>query len=275
MRTDVSDMTNLAELGFTAFYEAAGDIFSPSPATSSPWDEGAQHGGPPSALLAWAFRANHPRENAIVARASIDFLGTIPRIPLRVRTRIIRPGARVELGEAVLAGCDDEREYLVGRFWRIRTADIPLPGDRAVDIIPAIPPSQPQRYFPGLRETWGYGHAIEWRFVSGSLQAFGPADAWTRVRVPLIEGVELDPLSRALIVADSINGLSVELPISEYFSIPPGLTVTLDRYPSSDWVYLNARTRLTARGVGHAEGWLGDADGRLGLVAQPLLIETR
>jgi hypothetical protein len=38
---------------------------------------------------------------------------------------------------------------------------------------------------------------------------------------------------------------------------------------------LNARTRLTSRGVGHAEGWLGDDNGRLGLVAQPLLIEPR
>jgi hypothetical protein len=268
-------MTNLPDLGFSAFYRAAGDIYSPSPATASPWDDRAQHGGPPSALLAWVFRANHLREDAIVARASIDFLGTIPRTPLRVRTRIIRPGARIELGEAVLGGRDDEREYLVGRFWRIRTADIPLPGGRAVDVLPPIPPFQPQRYFPGLREGWGYGHAIEWRFVTGSLDTFGPADVWTRVRVPLIEGVELDPLSRALIVADSTNGLSIELPISEYLSIPPGLAVTLDRYPIGDWVYLNARTRLTSRGVGHAEGWLGDADGRLGLVAQPLLIEKR
>jgi hypothetical protein len=69
--------------------------------------------------------------------------------------------------------------------------------------------------------------------------------------------------------------MSIELPLTDYLSIPPGVTVTLDRYPAGDWVYLSARTRLTTRGVGHAEGWLGDTNGRFGLVAQPLLIERR
>lgn len=268
-------MAALHDLAFSSFYEASGDVYAPTAATSSPWDDRAQHGGPPSALLAWALRARHPREDAIVVRASIDFLGTIPRVPLRVRTRIVRPGARVELGEAVLAGRDDEREFVVGRFWRMRVADVPLPRDRDIDALPAIPDAQPQRYFTGLREGWGYGQSIEWRFVNGGLRTPGPADAWTRVRIPLVAGSELDPLSRTLIVADSANGVSAELPITDYLSIPPGLAVTLDRYPAGDWVYLNARTRLTSRGVGHAEGWLGDAGGRLGLVAQPLLIEKR
>jgi hypothetical protein len=268
-------MEETSQLGFTSFYAADGDVYTPTLATSSPWDDRAQHGGPPTALLAHAVSVNHPREDAIVARASIDFLGTIPRVPLRVRTRVIRPGARVELTEAVLAGLSDEREYLVGRFWRIRVADVALPAAPAVDALPALPEPQVQHYFKGMREDWGYGNAIEWRFVTGGLRTLGPTDAWTRVRVPLVEGVALDPLSRALIVADSTNGMSMELPIAEYLSIPPGVTITLDRYPAGDWVYLNARTRLTTRGVGHAEGWLGDAGGRIGLVAQPLLIERR
>jgi len=268
-------MDHTRSLDFTSFYEADGDVYIPTPATSSPWDARAQHGGPPTALLAYALQTNHPRGDAIVTRASIDFLGTIPRVPLRVRTRIIRPGARIELGEAVLAGRTDDREYLVGRFWRIRTADVALPVVPLVDTLPPLPPPQPQTYFPGIDENWGYGNAIEWRFCSGTLAACGPADAWTRVRVPLVAGVPLDPLSRALIVADSTNGMSIELPLTDYLSIPPGVTVTLDRYPAGDWVYLSARTRLTTRGVGHAEGWLGDTNGRFGLVAQPLLIERR
>jgi len=262
-------------LPYTSFYEADGDVYIPTLATSSPWDDRAQHGGPPAALLAYALQANHPRADAIVTRAAIDFLGTIPRVPLRVRTRIVRPGTRIELGEAVLAGRADDREYLVGRFWRIRTADVALPVQPTVDTLPPLPPPQPQAYFAEVDDTWGYGNAIEWRFCRGTLQMYGPADAWTRVRVPLVDGIELDALSRALIVADSTNGLSIELPLNDYLSIPPALTVTLDRYPAGDWVYLNARTRLTTRGVGQAEGWLGDSSGRFGLVAQPLLIERR
>jgi len=268
-------MEPLRELAFSAFYEADGDVFSPTAATASPWDDRAQHGGPPTALLAHAVVTQHPRDEMIVARATIDFLGTIPRLPLRVRTRVVRPGKRVELSEAVLVGRDDEREYLIGRFWRIRTTPLPLPVAAARETLAPRPDAQPQIYFAGLSEDWGYGNAIEWRFVTGNLRSYGPADVWSRVRVPLVAGVPLDPLARALIVADSANGISVELPIAEYLSIPPGLAVTLDRYPASEWVYVNARTRLTAHGVGHTEGWLGDEAGRFGLIAQPLLIEKR
>jgi len=267
-------MDDSGSLPFASFYEADDDVYAPTLATSSPWDDRAQHGGPPMALLAHAVTTNHPREEMIITRASIDFLGTIPRVPLRVRTRVVRPGSRVELTEAVLAGRDDDREYLVGRFWRIRVADVALPVMPAVDALPALPPPQEQEYFSD-RESPGYGHAIEWRFVSGSLRTLGPSAAWSRVRVPLIAGVAFDALSRLLIVADSVNGLSVEVPMQTYLSIPPGVTVTLDRYPVGDWVFVNARSRLTTRGVGHAEGWLGDVNGRLGLVSQPLLIEKR
>ncbi|MGB8266750.1 MAG: thioesterase family protein [Candidatus Velthaea sp.] len=263
------------QLAFASFYEADGDVFAPTLATSSPWDDRAQHGGPPTALLAYAVNRNHPREDAIVARATIDFLGTIPRIPLRVRTRIVRPGARVELSEAVLSGIDDGRDYLIGRFWRIRVAEIALPAQAAAEPPPPLPAAQPQRFFHGMRDDWGYGNALELRFVNGSLRDYGPADGWSRVRVPLVAGVPLDPLSRVLVVADSANGISVELPLAEYYSIPPGLSVTLDRYPQGEWVYLNARTRLTAHGVGHTEGWLADGGGRFGLISQPLLIEKR
>jgi hypothetical protein len=198
-------MDHTRSLDFTSFYEADGDVYIPTPATSSPWDARAQHGGPPTALLAYALQTNHPRGDAIVTRASIDFLGTIPRVPLRVRTRIIRPGARIELGEAVLAGRTDDREYLVGRFWRIRTADVALPVVPLVDTLPPLPPPQPQTYFPGIDENWGYGNAIEWRFCSGTLAACGPADAWTRVRVPLVAGAPLDQWDEHRTSADRLS----------------------------------------------------------------------
>jgi hypothetical protein len=49
--------------------------------------------------------------------------------------------------------------------------------------------------------------------ISGAIGEPGPAEAWTRMRYPLVPGEEPSPLQRVLTVADSGNGLSGELSI--------------------------------------------------------------
>ena len=123
---------------------------------------------------------------------------------------------------------------------------------------------------------WGYGEAIEWRFLRGAFfRPEGAAEVWSRVRYPLVEGVPLTGVERALIVADSANGLSAALPMDEWLSIPPGMTTTLLRPPDGDWVHLSCRTEIAADGLGLANGDLSDAAGRVGVVSQPLLVRRR
>src|SRR5712692_2746288 len=96
-----------------------------------------------------------------------------------------------------------------------------------------------------------------------------------RVRLPLIEGVPLTGQDRVLIAADSANGLSLSLPMEQWFSIPPTMTATLLRPPTGDWVHLACRTHLTDDGVGLAHADLFDTHGFVGEVAQPLLVQRR
>ena len=262
-------------MSFESFYHRDGDTFVPTDATSSPWDPRAQHGGPPAALAAFVLAERHPREDAIFARISTDFLGPIPKEPLRVQTRVLRPGGRVELLEASFENPRDGRLAMIVRAWRIRVADRALPQAPHAELPPALPAPQATQFYEGVDDGWGYGRATEWRFVRGALHELGPADVWTRVRIPLVAGTPLDPLSRLLIVADSTNGLSVELPVRDYLSIPPGLTVTIGRYPEGEWVYFSTRTQRQPHGVGIAEGRAADVDGTLALIAQPLLLEPR
>jgi hypothetical protein len=128
--------------------------------------------------------------------------------------------------------------------------------------------------YPGL-DDWGYGKSIEWRFTRGSLDSLGPADVWARVRLPLVHGLALTGQDRALITADSANGLSLSLPLNQWLSIPPTMTATLLRPPVGEWVHLACRTYLTDDGVGFAHADLFDGDGLIGEVAQPLLLQRR
>ena len=115
-----------------AYYLPLGDgHFEPTEATTSPWDAGAQHGGPPTALLASCLDEAFGRPGLRVARISMDFLGPVPRTPSRVQTELLRPGRRTQLSEASLwAG---ERRVAVARVWHLATG----PGPAADESSPA------------------------------------------------------------------------------------------------------------------------------------------
>jgi hypothetical protein len=254
-----------------AFYlPLGGGRFEPTRATESPWDQTAQHGGPPAALLAHLIDATVDGELRL-ARLSIDFFGAIPRAPLSVTVESVKPGRRVWLSQAQMTV--DDRTVAVARTWHIATGPRP-PIDDEHTASPQLPAAQEQRFFFGLSD-WGYGEAIEWRFTEGGYDTAGRAGVWTRVGPALIAGEPITALARTLIVADSANGLSSTLPIADWWSIPPGMTTTLMRPPAGEWVHMACHTRLADDGIGVAHADLHDERGFLGEVAQPLLIQQR
>ena len=240
--------------------------------TVGPWDPGAQHGGPPSALLGRAIESCAPREEMMTARFTCEILGAVPVGDLDVEARVVRPGRNVELVEAVMtvAGRDVAR----ATAWRNRRTTASDIGVGVAD----PPPPMPDAAFEFPEQAWatGYLSAIEWRVVSGGLIAEpGPSTAWTRLRYPLVNGEEPTPLQRVLAVADSGNGASSELDLSKWLFINPELSVHLHREAVGEWVCLEARTIVSESGTGLATSVLWDRRGRLGAGAQSLLVTPR
>ncbi|MEU4244605.1 thioesterase family protein [Actinoplanes sp. NPDC026619] len=247
-----------------SFYLPLGaDRYEPTEFTESPWDSAMQHGGPPAALLGHVMRLDGMR----LARISVDFLGPIPRRVSKIEVSPIKPGRLTALNEAQML--IDGRVAVSARAWHI--APGPQPATMSEETRAEPLPDQEDR-FSG---DWGYGRSIEWRCTMGGLDELGETHVWSRVRMPLIEGVELDGQDRALIVADSANGLSAVLPFDKWLSIPPSMTATLLREATGDWVHLAARTVISDDGLGLAEGEMFDLSGRIGQVAQPLLVRAR
>jgi hypothetical protein len=251
-----------------SFYQPLGDDrYAPTESTESPWDSAMQHGGPPAALLGHLLSLDGLR----LARVSVDFLGPIPRSEFRVEVSPLKPGRLTALNEARMV--IDGRVAVTARAWHIAPGP---PPPAATEALTPVPIPQTESHFgDDFGAGWGYGRAIEWRCTVGSLDGLGETHVWTRVRTPLIEGVELTGQDRALIVADSANGLSAELPVDKWLSIPPTMTATLLREPVGEWVYMACRTALSDDGLGLAEAVLSDHSGRIGQVAQPLLVRER
>lgn len=247
-----------------------GQTFTATDHTRGPWDPGAQHAGPPAALIGHVLEARHPRGDLQFVRLTFEILRPVPVARLHVATEVIRGGKRVELLGATLTD-DDGTSIMTAQAWRIRTADIPLTqgieGDR-VEGPAAVEPST--SFFREVAHE-GYIEAMETRFVEGGWADPGPAIAWLRMRHPLVAGVDPSPLERVLTAADSGNGVSARF---EGVFINPDLTVYLTRPAVGDWVCLQAATTLTNHGIGMAASIIHDQTGPLGRGLQSLLLDV-
>lgn len=257
-----------------AFYEAKDDLFVATELTRGPWDPGSQHAGPPSALLGREVERLVDSGEFQVGRIVFEILRPVPIGEVRLASRVLRPGKKVQLVEASLSG--EGGELMRATAWLLRRSELDLPAD-AVDESPA--PQGPDEgwvpeFFPTGHDV-GYQSAMEWKAVAGSFLEPGPATVWMRMREPLVAGEEPSPLQRALIAADVGNGISAVLNYREYVFINVDLTVHFERMPEGEWVCVDAVTRPRPTGIGTAESVLWDERGRIGRAAQSLVIARR
>lgn len=257
-----------------AFYEALDEGFVATELTRGPWDPGSQHAGPPSALLGREIERVEGSGGFQVGRVVFEILRPVPIGPVRVESRVLRPGRSVQLVEASLHG--EAGELMRATAWLLRVAELELPGEVAtVDAPPQGPEEGWTPEFFATGQEVGYHTAMEWKAVAGAFLEPGPATVWMRMRHPLVEGEEPSPLQRTLVAADVGNGISAVLSWRTHVFINVDLSVHLERMPRGEWVCVDATTLPQASGIGTAESVLSDADGRIGRAAQTLLLSQR
>jgi hypothetical protein len=254
-----------------AIYEREGDAFVPTELARGPWDPRAQHGGAPAALLARSVELE--AGELVVARLTYEFLRPVPLEPLSIATRVVRPGRRAQLIESTLETTAGPVCRVLGLVLaRVEGTAPAVPAHE-----PALPPPDgvaPSSSPPGERPMFA-GDGVELRFVRGSLTEPGPAAAWVRFLVPLVDGEEPSAVQRAAAAADFGNGVSASLDWNTHVFINADLTIHLLRPPRGDRVGLDSRTVVDPDGVGMAESVLHDEHGLIGRAAQSLLVGRR
>ena len=254
------------------------DRFVGTDEARGPWDPRALHGGAPAALITAAFERLGPGTELRIARLAFEFLRPIPLAPLTLRTRIVRPGRRVqELAAELLA--DDQP---IVRAGALRVQAVP---QAAADAAPAgasagapmPPPSsgRPVRFaLSGSSDASFAASAMEMRWLSDP-QAPGPGKVWMRLRHPLLADEPPTSLTRLVATADFGNGVSAALPFDRFLFINADLTIHLQRQPQGEWIGLDAQTLLSSAGSGLAESVLHDEHGPLGRAFQTLVVQER
>jgi Thioesterase-like superfamily len=257
-----------------AFFTPIGDgRFQGEEACTGPWSAAHMHGGRPSALLVRACEqaADEAPAGLVALRASIDFLSAVPVGPVEVSARVVRGGRRITLTESVMTA--GGRDVLHAKVWHVRAADAQTPVLDQQPPAAVPPPDQTEATLQGWR--FGYARAMEWRVVGGDPVGPGPATVWTRARIPVVPGEEPSGLQRAVLSADSGNGISANLDWSAWSFVNIDLDVHLSRPLIGAWVLLDAATRYEAGGTGLAASSLWDERGRVGRGAQTLVVSPQ
>lgn len=255
-----------------AFFLPEGDALVATELTRGPWHPDCQHGGPPVALLGRAVERAPSDGPVHVARLTVDLLRPVPIGPVMVSVDVVRAGRAAQVLEATLVA--GGKACLRATALRVRTTGLSLP-PREQPVITLPPPEAcPPWTFPFFRAEVGYHTAMELRIARGEFGR-GAMAAWLRQRQPLVAGEEPTPLQRALVAADSGNGVSLALDTRRFTFVNADLTVHLHRPPEGEWIGLDAVTVPWPSGVGLAEAALHDARGPVGRSLQSLLIEAR
>jgi hypothetical protein len=267
-------------IGATSLWLVADSYFAPrhvtdlrgryvaGPATVGPWDERLQHGGPPSALAVLeadrAIRHETGRTDLIAVRLAADFIGPVPVGDIDTEARVLRAARSAALAEVIVSA--EQRQCLLARVWFVRDADTTS----------IAPPVGEAREMPdvlaGLDYSFGYGASLEWRFVRGRMAEPGPAAAWVRQTMPVIDGSETPGLAQVALVADSASGISAELDWTVWSFLNVDLDIHLARPPEGEWLLMDAATQLGAHGAAVARSTLSDVRGIVGSGLQTLVV---
>lgn len=242
-----------------------------SDSTAGPWFPGAQHMGPPSALLVRALERRSARDDVALARLTVEVLGRVPLGELEVCAEVSRPGRTIELVTAELVA--EGRAVARAAGWFHGVVDTVAAEGGYDDPLPppgtGRPRERPAGWLPG------YLDAVDWRWMRGGLAEAGPGLAWGRLRVPVVEGEEPTPWQRCAAVADSTNGVGARLDLTTWVFVNTDLTLHLHRAPVGEWVGLDAHSVIGPQGTGTAWSVVHDEAGPVGRAAQALTVRPR
>lgn len=246
--------------------------YLPTAAALGPWSDQALHGGPPTMLMAREIE-RFPAEQAMsVTRISVELLRSMGRTPLTVKSRLVRPGRKVQLVEASL--WSGEQEMARATALRIRQAPIEVP--ELSDSLPRPGPDSVPAWSGEWRSDEAY-HVLGVEIRAGRelRRDVAPGWAWFRLKLPLLPDEEPSGLLRICAAADFPNGISfITDPLKVSF-VNPDLTLYVRRLPVDAWVLVDATTWLEPDGTGMADGALYDRRGRIGRSMQSLIVDRR
>ncbi|ULE32200.1 thioesterase family protein [Mycobacterium sp. IDR2000157661] len=253
--------------------DGTGQLFDSTDGTRSNWDPRIQHGSPPLALMTKLIEESAADTGMRVGRLTLDIFGAIPVAPVRVHTRVERPGARISLIVAEMSAArPGGADRVVARVtaWLLATSDT---SDATTDRYPPLVEGAPDPVPHSWQGATGYLEAVSWRRQPAT-DGTGNI-SWMSPLVPLVDSEPTTDLQRLAMVVDSANGVGAALDPERFVFMNTDTAVHLHRLPAGTDFALRARGSIGPDGIGVTTADLFDRQGFIGTAAQTLFVQRR
>lgn len=246
--------------------------FQPTDYARGPWDVGACHAGPPTALMARA--SESLVDDKPLVRLLVEISRPIPMSGFSIDAQVVRSGrtvatTRVELG-------DGDRSFATAQGLHLATADV-SPVETHPVWFPALAESVPGA-FP-IAVTHGevaFDESLEVRYgPEGSRGNGGETFMWAKARIPIIAGEQPSPFQILCPLADSGNGISWHEGTATMAFLNADLVLSVHRPPVGEWVGSHTVSFWEGNGIGRADALLFDGSGAVGRATQNLVLRRR
>jgi Thioesterase-like superfamily len=256
----------------TAIFVPQGELFHATEQAGGPWSPDMLQGSATTALMVREVERLAAASGFAVRRLTFDLWRPAGLRAFGLLTDMLRDGRKAKTLQVRLM----DGEVEIGRCTALLTAvgespADPFAGIAATDAAPdtGTPP-------PAFAQKWSrYFQNVSVRLIEGALEKPGPAAAWMRLDVPLVEGEANTPLLQAVQAADFSSGVAQIVDMREWSFVNPEISLYFFRAPEGEWILIRSRTRVGAHGAGLTTASLSDRQGPFAEVMQAMTFEKR
>jgi hypothetical protein len=203
----------------TAIFITEGNLFRATEAAGGPWSPDMLQGSATTALMVREVERLAIASGFAVRRLTFDLWRPAGLRAFGIETGMLRDGRKAKTLQVLLM--DGETE--IGRCTAILTAQgsespvdpfSTITGDEAGPETGTPPPAFAQKWSR-------YFQNVSVRLIEGALEKPGPAAAWMRLDVPMVEGEANTPLVQAVQAADFSSGVGQIVDMRQWTSLIP------------------------------------------------------
>jgi len=249
------------------------ELFRATAQAGGPWSPDLLQGSATTALMTREVERLAVASGFAVRRLTFDLWRPAGLRAFALRTDLLRDGRKAKTLQVRLM----DGEVEIGRCTALLTAqgiESPIdPFPKAATEDPAPETGAPP---PAFVQKWSrYFQNVSVRLIEGALEKPGPAAAWMRLDVPMVEGEANTPLLQAVQAADFSSGVGQIVDMRQWTFINPEISLYFFRAPEDEWILIRSRTRVGANGAGLTMASLSDRHGPFAEVMQAMTFEKR
>jgi hypothetical protein len=257
----------------TAIFVPEQDLFRATEHAGGPWSPDMLQGSATTALMTREVERLAVASGFAVRRLTFDLWRPAGLNAFRLQTGLLRDGRKAKTLQVRLM----DGEIEIGRCTALLTAQSgdspadPFSKAAAGDAAPetGAPP-------PAFAQKWSrYFQHVSVRLIEGALEKPGPAAAWMRLDVPMVQGEANTPLLQAVQAADFSSGVGQIVDMRQWTFVNPEISLYFFRAPEDEWILIRSRTRVGTNGAGLTMASLSDRHGPFAEVMQAMTFEKR